>query len=197
MSKVHYRYPFEANAYETTACGLRLDGQKSIYGTNYRISRFKKGTIPTWSNKLEAITCRACLRSKWVRELKSEWPLVKVLSNSFELEGMPESSGRLLTIRIMVSSSEAHVLTTLMLEKFQNLLQDPDLLTERAFRAYREFQLKKPPPKKIERPKWTCSKCGGEGTEPHTCPFAEYIYGDYTTECTCCEACTEECAMDI
>lgn len=42
-----------------------------------------------------------------------------------------------------------------------------------------------------------CTRCGGEGTEPHTCPYAEEIHYDYDTLCTCCEDCTHECLMDI
>jgi hypothetical protein len=33
--------------------------------------------------------------------------------------------------------------------------------------------------------------------EPHTCPYAEEIGGDSETLCTCCDACTYECAMNI
>lgn len=42
-----------------------------------------------------------------------------------------------------------------------------------------------------------CQTCGGPASdEPHTCPFAEEIYGD-ETPCNCCESCCYECAMDI
>jgi hypothetical protein len=41
-------------------------------------------------------------------------------------------------------------------------------------------------------------KCGDEPSEPpHVCPFAEEIYGDTETLCTCCEKCQHECAMDV
>ncbi len=49
----------------------------------------------------------------------------------------------------------------------------------------------------------TCGECGGrsgccnETAEPHSCPYAEEINGDATTECTCCASCQHECAMDI
>lgn len=33
--------------------------------------------------------------------------------------------------------------------------------------------------------------------EPHTCPYAEDIAGDYETLCNCCDNCQGECAMDI
>lgn len=39
-------------------------------------------------------------------------------------------------------------------------------------------------------------ECGDPAT-PHTCPFKSEINGDDFTECTCCEACTQQCAMDI
>lgn len=42
----------------------------------------------------------------------------------------------------------------------------------------------------------TC-KCGGDGTEYHTCPFSEDVHGDSTTLCNCCSICTRNCAEDI
>lgn len=33
--------------------------------------------------------------------------------------------------------------------------------------------------------------------EPHTCPYAEEIGGDYETLCNCCDDCQGECCMDI
>lgn len=40
-------------------------------------------------------------------------------------------------------------------------------------------------------------RCGNETAEEHTCPFAEDIFGDNTTLCTCCFECRHECLMDI
>lgn len=31
----------------------------------------------------------------------------------------------------------------------------------------------------------------------HSCPFAEEINDNYEEQCTCCDDCTYECAMDI
>ena len=43
-----------------------------------------------------------------------------------------------------------------------------------------------------------CEKCDkNPASEPHPCPYAEEIDDDHTTLCTCCDECTEECAMDI
>ncbi len=33
--------------------------------------------------------------------------------------------------------------------------------------------------------------------ELHTCPFKEEINDDHESLCSCCEACTRECAMDV
>lgn len=54
---------------------------------------------------------------------------------------------------------------------------------------------------------WLCSfdndyddnkcSCGSEGSDPHTCPFAEEINGNYERLCNCCNSCTYECAQDI
>ena len=44
----------------------------------------------------------------------------------------------------------------------------------------------------------TLCKCGkSAATEPHPCPFAQDLYGDSETLCTCCDDCRHECAMDI
>ena len=41
-------------------------------------------------------------------------------------------------------------------------------------------------------------ECGkNPATEPHTCPYAEEINGDYETLCTCCEECQQNCIQDI
>lgn len=40
-------------------------------------------------------------------------------------------------------------------------------------------------------------RCGEEGEELHTCPFAEDVADDFETLCNCCDDCTYECAMDI
>ena len=43
-----------------------------------------------------------------------------------------------------------------------------------------------------------CERCGeNDACEPHICPYAEDIHGDYETLCTCCEKCQHECCMDI
>lgn len=44
----------------------------------------------------------------------------------------------------------------------------------------------------MEDEECTCN----ESFEGHTCPFGEEIDDDYR-ECTCCEYCTNECAMAI
>lgn len=43
-----------------------------------------------------------------------------------------------------------------------------------------------------------CSRCNTNpaSDEPHSCPFAKEV-DDEDTECHCCEACTEDCAMAI
>ena len=42
-----------------------------------------------------------------------------------------------------------------------------------------------------------CERCGkNPASEPHPCPFQSDVY-DNDTECTCCDECTHECAMDI
>ena len=38
-------------------------------------------------------------------------------------------------------------------------------------------------------------ECTGIGTEMHTCPCAEDIYGDNSENCNCCSNCTYQCAM--
>jgi len=47
--------------------------------------------------------------------------------------------------------------------------------------------------------KCTGPHCAGEGKarEPHSCPYQEEINEDHDFRCTCCELCTDECAMDI
>lgn len=40
-------------------------------------------------------------------------------------------------------------------------------------------------------------KCGKQGQEPHTCPYAVDIHDDSETTCNCCRNCSHECAMDI
>lgn len=44
----------------------------------------------------------------------------------------------------------------------------------------------------IDDPECTCSS----SFNSHTCPFGQEIEDD-NSECTCCEYCTEECAMKI
>jgi len=41
--------------------------------------------------------------------------------------------------------------------------------------------------------------CGHEGEtpEPHSCPYAEEIGGDYRKDCTCCVRCQNQCCEDI
>lgn len=46
-------------------------------------------------------------------------------------------------------------------------------------------------------PKPTCKECNGPGEVAHICPYAEEIYEDTNTLCTCCDNCAHECAMDI
>lgn len=40
-------------------------------------------------------------------------------------------------------------------------------------------------------------KCGNEGQDEHTCPYAEDIAGDSESLCNCCDYCTIQCAQDI
>jgi hypothetical protein len=52
-----------------------------------------------------------------------------------------------------------------------------------------------------ESVKQTCGElmedaCKNPANEAHECPFRTEIDDDYT-ECNCCDACTEQCAMDI
>lgn len=52
----------------------------------------------------------------------------------------------------------------------------------------------------IQRPveRVVMCKCGkNPATEPHTCPFQFDIHDDDKFQCTCCEDCTYECAMDV
>lgn len=44
-----------------------------------------------------------------------------------------------------------------------------------------------------------CERCGANPVEePHACPYAQDIGGSTDNKyCTCCMACTHECAMDI
>ena len=42
-----------------------------------------------------------------------------------------------------------------------------------------------------------CCRCGGEGSDPHICPYRYELNGDDTTLCNCCEGCTQECAWDV
>lgn len=39
--------------------------------------------------------------------------------------------------------------------------------------------------------------CSNEPTELHACPFRVEINDDRETQCTCCESCTYECAMEV
>lgn len=51
--------------------------------------------------------------------------------------------------------------------------------------------------KEIEETEIKCETCGCDvDGHSHTCPFAEELYDD-DRECTCCEACTCQCLMDI
>jgi hypothetical protein len=43
-------------------------------------------------------------------------------------------------------------------------------------------------------------KCGcntADALPPHQCPFKADVHDDTDFACNCCEACTDECAMDI
>lgn len=43
-----------------------------------------------------------------------------------------------------------------------------------------------------------CRKCkGSPAAEPHTCPYAEDICGDYVKLCNCCYWCKNQCVQDI
>lgn len=43
-----------------------------------------------------------------------------------------------------------------------------------------------------------CCRCeSSEGTEDHTCPYAEEINDDHESLCNCCADCTSQCADDI
>jgi hypothetical protein len=33
--------------------------------------------------------------------------------------------------------------------------------------------------------------------DPHICPYAADVNNDNESECTCCDECAHECAMDI
>lgn len=41
------------------------------------------------------------------------------------------------------------------------------------------------------------TKCDNPAQAAHPCPFREDILGDEDTQCTCCDDCAHECAMDI
>jgi len=52
-------------------------------------------------------------------------------------------------------------------------------------------------PKK-KKAKIEMCKCGkNPASEPHTCPYAEDIAGNYEDLCTCCDDCTRNCIDDI
>lgn len=40
-------------------------------------------------------------------------------------------------------------------------------------------------------------ECGNETSSLHSCPYKIDIYGDYETQCNCCEYCRSECLNDI
>jgi hypothetical protein len=43
-----------------------------------------------------------------------------------------------------------------------------------------------------------CARCGiRSATSAHECPFKTEVHDDFTTRCTCCTACTQECADDV
>ena len=43
-----------------------------------------------------------------------------------------------------------------------------------------------------------CPKCEErEAQEEHTCPYLEEIGNSYEELCTCCEYCTQNCAMEV
>jgi hypothetical protein len=67
------------------------------------------------------------------------------------------------------------------------------LLKKKAQRRISKMMIKK----LKEAPLLMC-KCGKNyALPPHTCPYAEEINDDYISECTCCDECANECAMDI
>jgi len=48
---------------------------------------------------------------------------------------------------------------------------------------------------KLPIPSGLCERCEKNPTsDPHTCPYAEDVDGDSEFTCTCCDACTYECA---
>lgn len=53
----------------------------------------------------------------------------------------------------------------------------------------------------LDRNKDACTgqtSCRQLKADPHVCPYAEDIDGNYDPNyCTCCDACTEDCADDI
>lgn len=40
-------------------------------------------------------------------------------------------------------------------------------------------------------------RCRNDAESPHPCPYAEEIYDDSESLCTCCNECSHECAMDV
>ena len=44
----------------------------------------------------------------------------------------------------------------------------------------------------------TCEDIDGiASNEPHTCPYAEAIYDDYESTCSCCLECVKGCQMNV
>lgn len=57
-----------------------------------------------------------------------------------------------------------------------------------------DFEARTLEPVEASRP----SSCDCDsGNEPHGCPYREELESDYETQCTCCAACTRQCAQDI
>ena len=50
---------------------------------------------------------------------------------------------------------------------------------------------------KIEGCGGGCSDCKNSPSDSHTCPYQKGVNNDSEYECTCCEDCEHECAMDI
>ena len=52
--------------------------------------------------------------------------------------------------------------------------------------------------RKEKRKKSLLCNCGNNPKEsPHTCPYAEDMYGDSETTCRCCDDCIKSCLGDI
>jgi len=117
--KVHWRIAGQRK----TACGLVLNPQREPYNA------------PAADYDPEKVTCKSCLGSSGLRELRSKWPPVRVLSASFSLEGPPEGRTRVFSYRRRMTPEEVAVVTTLLEERVPSLLEEPDPKIVTAYRA--------------------------------------------------------------